>query len=36
MNIYWNYHIPAMYSMRSLPQFVGGPLGCWGPGLKPM
>jgi len=25
-----------MYSMRSLPQFVGGPVGCWGPGLKPM
>jgi len=36
MNIDWNDHIPAMYSMRSLPQFVGGLLGCWGPGLKPI
>jgi len=25
-----------MYSMPSLPQFVEGPLGYWGPRLKPM
>ena len=34
MNIYWNDHIPAMYSMRSLPQFVGGPLDLEALGLS--
>jgi len=28
--------MPVMYSMPSLPQFVEGPLGYWGPRLKPM
>jgi len=36
MNVYWNYYIPVMYSMCSLPQFVEGSLGSWGPRLKPI